>query len=163
MKNEGLHPYLARIPPDLHATLKGDAKTVALSMSAHLLSLLVDSLKRFPVIETMPPFQLAHSKSFCVRLPTALHEDLLRAASVADSERSLNLEILGRLLVMTSPSKQDVLNAWSVLSELNTSVNFLFQACTQKQIDAVQDLRGALDRFECQLLNTPKQERPIIA
>jgi predicted HicB family RNase H-like nuclease len=160
MKNEGLHPYLARIPPDLHSTLKGDAKTAALSMSAHLLSLLVESLKQFPVIETMPPFQLAHSKSFCARLPTALHEDLLRAAAAADTERSLNLEILGRLLVMTSPSKQDVLNAWSVLNELNASVNFLFQACPQRQLDAVHDLRGALDRFECQLRSHLSKNAP---
>ena len=153
MKGEGLHPYLARIPPDLHATIKGGAKDVSLSMNAHLLSLLFDSLKRFPVIETMPPFQIARSKSFCLRLPTALHEGLLQAALAADAERSLNFEILGRLLVMTSPSKQDVLKTWSVLNELNSSVNFMIQACPQSQLNAVQDLRSALDRFECQLLS----------
>lgn len=151
MKSEGLHHYLARLPPDLHEAIKRNASEGSLSMSRQLLTLLEDSLLQFPKISVIPAFQLTGAKSFCARLPVALHENLIRAASAADADRSLNTEILGRLIVMTSPSKQGVLNAWCALNELAASVIYLNQACPKAELEAIRGLRSALDRYERQL------------
>ncbi|MGO4801073.1 toxin-antitoxin system HicB family antitoxin [Pseudomonas sp. W22_MBD1_FP4] len=154
MKSDGLHPFLARIPPDLHAAIKSTARAHALSMNVFVLSLLSDSLKLYPVIEMMPVIQLTQAKPFCVRTPAELHEQLLHAAFCADPERSLNLEVLGRILVMTSPSKQNVLNAWSVLNELNSTMDTLIKACPGAQLEALANLRTALDSLERQITNS---------
>jgi predicted HicB family RNase H-like nuclease len=154
VKSDGLHPFLARIPPDLHSAIKSRALDHALSMNIYILSLLSDSLKLYPVIETMPVIQLIKAKPFCVRTPAELHEQLLHAAFSADPERSLNLEVLGRILVMTSPSKQDVLNAWSILNELNSTMGTLIKACPLTQLAALADVRTALCRLEHQLTSS---------
>lgn len=151
MKTEGLHPFLARLPPDLHTAIKKRARDQALSMNIYILSLLSESLKLYPVIDTIPPVHVTNAKPFCVRTPTVLHDQLLRAALFADPERSLNLEVLGRILVMTAPSKQDVLNAWSVLCELNSAMGTLIKACPGAQLEALADVRSALDSLERQI------------
>lgn len=140
------YKFLARFTSELHAQLKDDARKQGRSIHALVSSLLEESLDRYPVVEVMPVILQVTDKPFGMRLKTELHQSLNRAFEQAGQERSFNLEIVGRLILMTSPSRQTILDAWSQLNQLILST---ISSCPNHS--DLHGLREAREKFEWQL------------
>lgn len=149
MKQSERYKFLARFTSDLHALLKQQAKAQGRSLQSLINALLEESLKRYPRIEILPEMLQPLDKKFVVRLQDVLHESLDHSSKTATSERSFNLEIVVRLMLMTSPSRPTILDAWD---QLNQSIAMIMGSCSKDV--ATETLREARDKFEWQFRHT---------
>jgi predicted HicB family RNase H-like nuclease len=120
MKKESYHSFQVRLTAEMHLMLKETAAAQGVSMHQHIMQLLEESLTKFPSVINLPVVLKQYDTGFAARIPVELHTKLVFASR--SSERSMNLEILGRLILMTSPSQQSVLEAWSVLDQAISSL-----------------------------------------
>jgi hypothetical protein len=117
MKQPSKYAYPARYTSELHEAIKAGAEAENRKINAHISKLLSDSLTRYPVLDCLPVVLQQADSSFGIRIPFELRDDLMAAAKSADAERSFNQEIVGRLMLMTSPSRQTLIDAWSQLNQ----------------------------------------------
>lgn len=150
MKQPSKYAYPARYTSELHEAIKNGAEGEGLSINAHISMLLSNSLTRYPVLECLPVVLQQADTSFGIRIRYELHDDLTAAAQAADVERSFNQEIVGRLMLMTNPSRQTLIDAWS---QLNQAISHLIKIQAPNTLRA-QELQKKRERFEWHLKHT---------
>lgn len=147
MKKESYHPFQVRLTSQMHLMLKETAASVGVSMHQHITQLLEDSLMKFPAMANVPVIVKQYEAGFALRIPVELHTELVLASRC--SGRSMNLEIVGRLILMTSPSQQSVSDAWSVLDQ---AISSLLQRVPESEFGT--ELCRARQCFEWKLQHT---------
>lgn len=147
MRQANKYAYPARYTSELHDAIKAGAEAERRSINAHISKLLSDSLSRYPVLDCLPVVLQQADASFGIRIPYELHDHLTAAGQAADRERSFNQEIVGRLMLMTNPSRQTLIDAWS---QLNQSISQLIKHPVANTLCA-QDLQKKRDSFEWHL------------
>ena len=150
MKQPSKYAYLARYTSELHEAIKAGAEEESRSINAHISMLLSNSLKRYPVLDCLPVVLQQADTSFGIRIPYELHDDLTTAAQAADVERSFNQEIVGRLMLMTNPSRQTLIDAWS---QLNQAISHLIKNQGPNTLCAYE-LQKKRESFEWHLKHT---------
>lgn len=150
MKQPSKYAYPARYTSELHEAIKAAAEAESRSINAHISKLLSDSLTRYPVLDCLPVVLQQADASFGIRIPFELHDDLTAAAQAADDERSFNQEIVGRLMLMTNPSRQTLIDAWS---QLNQAISHLIKNQVPNTLCA-QELQKKRESFEWHLKHT---------
>ena len=147
MKQPSKYAYPARYTSELHEAIKAGAEAESRSINSHISKLLSESLIRYPVLDCLPVVLQQANTSFGIRIPYELHDDLSTAAQVADAERSFNQEIVGRLMLMTNPSRQTLIDAWS---QLNQAISHLIKKQAPNTLCA-QELQKKRESFEWHL------------
>ena len=163
MKNTDRNKFTARFTTDLHALLKERADDQGKSMHALVIGFLEESLQKFPIISSLPLALKRVNKPFVIRFSEKQHQQLLAALEGSPTQRSLNQEVVGRLMLMDIPSNPSIMDAWNKLSQ---SIAALTNACPSgEQAPEVQALKEAEEVFEGKLsrvffTNTDEQISP---
>lgn len=147
MKQPSKYAYPARYTSELHGVIKAGAEAESHSINAHITKLLSDSLTRYPVMDRLPVVLQQANTSFGIRIPYELHDALAAASRAADGERSFNQEIVGRLLLMTTPSMHTLIDAWS---QLDQAISQLIKHPLPNNLCA-EELQEKRERFEWHL------------
>jgi predicted HicB family RNase H-like nuclease len=150
MKQPRKYAYPARYTSGLHEAIKAGAEAGSRSINAHISKLLSDSLTRYPVLDCLPVVLQQADTSFGIRIPYELHDGLAAAAQAAGADRSFNQEIVGRLMLMTNPSRQTLIDAWS---QLNQVISQLIKNQAPNAL-CTQELQTKRESFEWHLKHT---------
>lgn len=150
MKQTDRYTYPARLPSQLHGVIKAAAKSADRSINAQITVMLKDSLDRFPVLLALPAVLHKLDQPFGVRIDPELQQSLMGASETADTSRSFNQEIVGRLMVMVPTSHQALIESWEQLDQI---LRVVIDRGEQSQ-DDLQELRGRRESFEWLLKHT---------
>ena len=150
MKQPSKYAYPVRYTSELHDAIKNGAEAEGSSINAHISKLLSDSITQYPTLDCLPVVLQQAAASFGIRIPYELQNALTTAAKAADVERSFNQEIVGRLMLMTNPSKQTLIDAWS---QLNQAISLLIKKQNADTYCAL-DLQKKRESFEWHLKHT---------
>lgn len=147
MKRVEKYAYPVRYTSDLHRVIKTGAEAQGQSINRHIAQLLCESLIRFPVLDCLPVILQQADTSFGIRITNELQQGLMNAVRAVDKDRSLNQELVGRLMLMTTPSRQTLIDAWSLLNQaISTHIN---HHASNSQCS--QDLQEKREAFEWHL------------
>lgn len=124
MKRVEKYAYPVRYTSELHSVVKSGAVAQGRSINSYIAHLLCESLIRYPTLDCLPVVLQQANTSFGIRITSELQQGLTTSAHAVDKDRSFNQEIVGRLMLMTTPSRQTLIDAWSLLNQaISTHIN----------------------------------------